>query len=72
MGTMKIGDRVVLSDQVAKNWAAHKDWRCSRTVDWFNRQGTVKKISAAGRAGVLWDGRTSLDWWPVEKFRVLP
>jgi len=57
----KVDDRVKLSSRHAANFTSR-----SGGTDWVKRRGVVKRLSKCRSVFVLWDGRTSLDQWPIE------
>jgi hypothetical protein len=69
-----LGDRVTLSEGVALMQARKSQMTMTaKAVDWVNRQGTVKKLHSNGvHAGVQWEDRRYIDWWPKQKLKVLP
>lgn len=71
---ISIGDRVTLNEGAAlMQMRKSQMTMTAKAVDWFNRQGTVEKLHSNGEhAGVRWQDRRSLDWWPHRKLKVLP
>lgn len=60
---MKHGDRVRLTDQMARIYNKRMH---SNRVDWHDRRGVIKSISYNKKVvWILWDGRHSLDEMPV-------
>lgn len=62
---MKVGDHVRLSDDAAAHMAKRRNWRSTAKVNWAVRTGTVVIRQQFGEhmIGVLWDGRSSIDYW---------
>jgi len=66
---MNVGDRITLTDTAvagANKRTKHVDF------DWTGREGVIVKRHSRGVLfGVLWDGRTSIDWWPEKTLVVI-
>lgn len=62
---MKVGDHVRLADHAAAQMASHRNWKSKVKINWPARRGVVVKRQLYGEhlVGVLWKGRSSVDYW---------
>jgi hypothetical protein len=66
MATLLIGDRVRLTERAAHSVNnGLSGTRRQTRVDWHAREGVVYRGNATAVL-VKWDGRASLDQWPVQ------
>jgi hypothetical protein len=64
MKEIQTGDRVRLKIRYSGNMNMNR--RSYKGVDWSRRKGTVVKIGVFNQsATILWDGRKSVDQWPI-------
>jgi len=59
---IQVGDRVKLTDKVL---IGINNNRYTKNTLWLHRRGTVIWITRQGFANVKWDGRSSVDQWPI-------
>ena len=61
MSTLKKGDKVTLTEKVARGM------KMTRGVDWITRRGVVIRRSPfTNSVAIQWEDRVSADDWPTE------